>query len=143
MRYRALVFDADRPVRKLLAAILTRRGYEVFCYPAAFTCPECPGGRCADLMIVDVALRGGSGVAFVEALQATGCEVENLALIAGSWNRADREAARALGCQVFTKPFGKAELEHWLDEVERTIPPDSVLSDYYIDSTMIPCDEDD
>ena len=142
MRYRALVFDAEQPVRKLLATILERRGYEVFCYPTAFQCLKCRGDQCTDLIIADMALQGGSGLEFVKAQLAAGCQNENLALMAGSWNRADSEAARALGCQIFTKPFGRADLESWLDEVERTISPDRVLSDYYIDNSAIPCDEE-
>ncbi len=142
MRYRALVFDAEQPVRALLGTILKRRGYEVFCYPAAFKCLRCHGDNCSDLIIADVALQGGSGVEFIKAQLAAGCQNDNLALMAGSWSRADREAARALGCQIFTKPFSMVELESWLDEVEKTIPPDRVLSDYYIETTDIPCDGD-
>lgn len=140
MRLRALVFDAEKSVRSLLSAILKRRGHEVFCYPRAYICRDCDEGACADLIVTDVVLSGGSGVAFIRAQLDGDCEIKNLALMAGSWNRADREAAHQMGCKTFTKPFTVAEFESWVIEIEKRTPVDRVLSAGYLEKTNIPCD---
>lgn len=136
MKLRAFIFDAEFTVRQLLTAIFERRGYEVHAYAQAFSCQECAGLNCADVIICDLVLREGSGVHFVMAQRNIGCMNGNLALMAGSWQRADREAAQQLGCQTFTKPFAPSELEQWLEVVEEKINPGRELSDYFQTHTL-------
>jgi len=140
MKLRAFIFDADSTVRQLLTAIFKRRGYDVHAYSHAFACQDCRGLNCADLIICDLVLRYGSGVDFIMAQREIGCKNSNLALTAGSWHEPDRDAARQIGCQTFTKPFPISELENWLDEVEKNIDPARELSDYFQTHTAVPAD---
>ncbi len=85
MQLRAFVFDRDDTVRLLLAATLSRRGYEVYSFAGGFACPECDGGPCADVIVSDIQLRSGSGLDFLQGLLRAGCRQTSVALTAGSW----------------------------------------------------------
>lgn len=69
-----------------------------------------------------------SGLDMVEKLLENGCKIKNIAFISGSWT--DEEYARALdlGCRVFEKPFKLEQIGEWLDQCEKRIKPDRVLT---------------
>ncbi len=67
------------------------------------------------------------GLDFVEALMAKRCCVRHIALMSGEWSAADIARAKRLGCHIFAKPFAIVEIDAWLDQVERLVPPDRRL----------------
>jgi DNA-binding response OmpR family regulator len=124
-------FDDDDSMRRILAFVCERRGYEVFAFPDPGVCPlhamdrcACPAGTiCADVIISDINMPGVTGLDFVEALGSKQCALPHLALISGGWSDADRIRAARLRCQLFAKPIAIAEVEAWLDAVAPRVVP--------------------
>jgi len=138
--YRILIFDDDEPIRKVLWRYFDHRGYDVFVFPQARSCPildlhECPCPRyevCADLIVSDLNMPFVRGIDFLEHQISKGCKVKNLALMTGELQLPDRERADKLGIRVFLKPFRLADMEKWVAEAEATIPNNRKLSDLHL-----------
>jgi hypothetical protein len=54
-----------------------------------------------------------------------------IALMSGAWLNSDLQRAKELGCQAFHKPFLLDEIKKWLDDCEKRINRNSVLSDWF------------
>jgi CheY-like chemotaxis protein len=138
MKLRALIFDHQSEMCEMLRSIFAQRGYEVFTYPEPGLCPlkarsqcRCPADTvCADVILSDVQMPGGTGIDFVQALLEKGCHRPHIALMCGSWSQSDIERAARLGCKLFKKPFRLAEVSEWLDQMERSISPQRHLFDW-------------
>ncbi len=138
-RLRALVFDDDESIRRLLTMLLQARGYEVFDYPEPIHCTVydaagcvCGTGcTCGDITLTDVEMPQISGLDLVEDQRSRGCKIDprNVALMSGGWTEERLERARALGCRTFDKPFKVPELQAWLDECEARCRADLSLRD--------------
>jgi CheY-like chemotaxis protein len=133
-KIRAMVFDDDAEIRSVLVKIMEERGYEVLAFARASVCQmcRCPEGHmCADLTICDVSMPGLRGVEFLEHQTKRGCRNKNVALMSAYWSASDRRRTTGLGCQVFQKPFSIGELTNWLDDSEKTIHPNRVLTSWF------------
>ena len=47
------------------------------------------------------------------------------------WRQRFEREAKAIGCEIFDKPFDFAKLTAWLDECEKRIEPNRKLSDWF------------
>ena len=131
MRLRALIFDDEPLIRRLLWSICDRRGYEVFTFPDPGICPlqretTCPcleHMTCSDIIVSDLEMPLVNGLDFIESLLGKGCRCHHIALISGTWCDQDLARAEKLGCAFFEKPFRIEEFIAWLARVERSIAP--------------------
>jgi CheY-like chemotaxis protein len=120
----ALVLEDNLECRFLLTEILKDRHLQVQAYsdPGNYlttrdkrACQEgCP---CLGFIMTDNHMPGMSGLEFLEILETEGCKMprERKAIISGDWTPPERERARVLGCQVFSKPYNIAEIYAWLE----------------------------
>ena len=65
---------------------------------------------------------------FVEKIKKSGCKVKNIALISGYWTKEAILKAKEIDCTVFHKPLQLAQLHEWLDNCEKNIGLDRILS---------------
>ena len=138
MKIRAFVFDDNRELRSLLTSILTNRGYEVIPYEGPTYCPvyldkkrTCPHDHpCVDIIVTDMQMPNVTGLEFIENQVEKNCRIniENVALMSGTWKEEELERIRRLGCKVFEKPFFFEQFEKWLDECEKRIDPKRKLA---------------
>ena len=141
MKLRALIFEDHEMVRSMMTSFLEDRGYEVFAFPEAESCPlylskECPCPLeyvCADLIITDIDMPGINGLDFIENQLKYGCKVKNIAVMSGTWTGARTKQAKKLGVHTFQKPWDMEEFCNWLDSCERNIDPERKLSDWFKD----------
>ena len=137
--YRAFVVDDDNYIRNFLQDVLQGRGYEVIAFSNPSMCPNykmtsCPCHplqSCTDIIISNMHMPISTGVEYIENLQKKGCRCDNIALISGNWKDEDLAKANAMGCKILYKPFQLAEFLEWLDEVEKKIHPERVLTDWW------------
>ena len=136
MKYRTILCEDNESVREIFKFILDERGYEVFSFEDAGDCPlnsltECKCNHvnpCLDIIISDVSMPKVSGLEFVENLRKIGCKIKNIALVSGYWTEKDITRAKEIGCTVFHKPLKTEVLDEWLDNCEKNIDPQRVLS---------------
>ena len=69
-----------------------------------------------------------SGLEFIENLREKGCKIKNIALVSGYWTEKEITRAKEIGCTVFHKPLKTEVLDEWLDNCEKNIDPQRVLS---------------
>lgn len=139
MKIRAMVFDDEKLIRLMLLEVLKNRGYDVLTFSEPGMCtlyqkPECGcenNQSCADIIISDIKMPNASGLEFVDKLLKGGCKIKNIALMSGYWSDTDIQRAKELGCKTFEKPFPIKKMEEWLDECEKKIDPNRVLSDWF------------
>jgi CheY-like chemotaxis protein len=140
MNYRALVFDDEPAIRKILWMLLDSRGYEVFTFPHPGLCPlsqsdncPCPKDQaCSDVILSDVDMPVKNGFEFIEEQIKKGCRCSHIALMSGSFIKEHFDRADALGITIFSKPFRLSEIEHWLDQIEKDIVPKRKLTDWFL-----------
>jgi len=138
MRRRAVIFDDNDLIRRMLWHFFDQRGYEVFTFPEPGLCPlhvakecPCPGNAsCADLIISDVNMMGANGIDYIERLIKRGCKQRYFALISGSFSQTDVTRASNIGCALFTKPLEMQPVQAWVESVEQRIPIDRILYDW-------------
>jgi DNA-binding response OmpR family regulator len=138
MRHRAVIFEDDALIRFALWKLFDDRAYEVLTFPEPGMCPlhvvrECPcpaDTSCSDLIISDVNMSGTNGIDFLEGLIQKGCRQRNIALMSGNFSGTDLTRASRLGCTLFSKPLAMARLTTWIEETERSIPPERKLFDW-------------
>ena len=136
MKIRALIFDDEEIILRLLKTVLMGRGYEVLSYHNPSTCPVhlenvcCDEDQvCADIIITDIKMPVVDGLTFLEKQKSKGCKVPNIGVISGYWSPDAKERAANLECKTFQKPFTLGQLEDWLDECEKNIEPNRILAD--------------
>ena len=136
MKFRTILCEDNEHVREIFNHILDERGHEVFSFEDAGDCPlnsltECicdHKNPCSDIIITDVSMPKVSGLEFVENLRKKGCQIKDIAMVSGYWTEKDISAAKEIGCTVFHKPLQPEELNAWLDNCEKKIDPQRVLS---------------
>lgn len=136
LRLRAVVFDDNALTGRALWNLFDRRGYEVFTFPepgmcslhVVRQCPCPPATSCADLIISDVNMREASGVDLIEQLLQKGCKQRHCALMSANFSEPDLARASKIGYTPFNKPLDFAKLTAWVEEVERSIPSERILT---------------
>jgi CheY-like chemotaxis protein len=138
MRPRIFVIEDDESSRRLLTLVLESRGYEVLSAAEPGLCPiyTDPNARCThefacgDFLLTDNRMPRMTGLEFVARQSERGCKgvVHNKAVFSGTWNAEEKETALRLGCKTFTKPYDTGAIFHWLQEREKTLPPDRKLA---------------
>ena len=138
IRRRAVILDDNSTIRRVLWKLFDDRGYEVFTFPDPGLCPlqvvrECPcppAAYCADVIVTDLNMVNGNGIDFLEQLVQKGCKQRYYALMSGNFSDADLARSARLGCRLFKKPLDIAQLTAWVEEVERSVPPERTLFDW-------------
>jgi CheY-like chemotaxis protein len=126
---KAMVFDDDPVICAFLCMVLRRRGYEAVAFPDAAYCP-CPVSRggtcsrpegkpCADVIMSDIEMPKVDGLGFVEGQFRKHCRCSHVALISGCWSESNVNRARQLPVKIMAKPASVAQVDAWLDEVEK------------------------
>ena len=141
MNYRVLIFDDQKAIRKLLWSLFDDRGYEVFTFPHPDLCPiseenQCPcaeGQACSDVIISDVEMPFKSGLDFIEEQINKGCRCNHIALMSGAFTNEHIVKAKSLGITIFKKPFQLADINNWLDRIEKNIDPERQLADWFLE----------
>lgn len=139
MKLRAFLLDDNSDIRNLIEIAMKQRNYEVIAFADPSESPlwkphECnckPGTTCADLILSDMDMPQVPGLTFIESQIDKGCKIKHIALMSGAWDQSDRQRALRLGCKVFDKPLSLDELNEWLDECERDIPPYRTLINWF------------
>ena len=93
MNYRALVFDDQEEIRRVLWSLFDKRGYEVFTFPHPGLCPlaeadecQCPTDEaCAGTFISDVGMPFINGMSFIQDQIRKGCRCNHSALMFGAF----------------------------------------------------------
>ncbi len=135
-RIRVLLLEDNEDVRGLMTTLLESRGYEVVKFASAAVCPlqktpECScndASRCADIILSDLGMPFISGIEFIKNQREKACKAPYMAMMSGNWQRDEISKAEELKCKIFSKPFHIAEINEWLDEVEKSINLDRELS---------------
>jgi DNA-binding response OmpR family regulator len=138
MKRRAVIFDDEKGLRFALWHFFAQRNYEVITFPEPGVCPlhvplqcACPdGSSCSDLIMSDVNMLGANGIDFVEQLITRGCRQRHFALMSGAFSEADRARGAKLGCALFDKPLDMEAVTAWVEDVEKSTPPDRMLFDW-------------
>ena len=136
MNYRVLIFDDQKVIRQVLWSLFDDRGYEVFTFPHPGLCQlsevnhcPCPEGQaCSDVIISDVEMPFKNGMDFIEEQINKGCRCKNIALMSGAFKNKHIAKAKSLGLTLFKKPFRLADINNWLDQIEKNIDPERNLA---------------
>nr|MDQ3348850.1 response regulator [Acidobacteriota bacterium] len=108
---RVMVVDDEAPIRKLVARLLTRQGFEVLEADTAHAALEIADATPVSLVLCDVRLPGMSGMDLYRALSARHPELEH-AIVFITGDRAAVDIDDALKhVPVLAKPFSAADLQ--------------------------------
>jgi DNA-binding response OmpR family regulator len=129
---RAVIFDDEPIVLKMLEMFLAKRGYEVFSSLEPVVClvfsnneRNCHDDKpCADIMITDYKMPGMTGFELMKRQNEKGCgiDIRNKAIISGYFDDRDELNIGQLGCAFFRKPFRLEELATWINACEERMP---------------------
>ena len=142
MSYRALIFDDEEDIRKILWDFFDNRRYQVFTFPHPGICPLseeeiCPCSSeetCSDVILSDLNMPVKKGIDFLEEQIKKGCKCKHFALMSGDFSDEDVSRAKSLGVNIFIKPFKLKEITNWLDQIEQDIDPKRQLSDWFLNN---------
>ncbi|HMP90233.1 MAG TPA: response regulator [Kiritimatiellia bacterium] len=111
MNKHAMILDDEAGIRHVVGHILTEQGYRIrsFASPAHAEADFHP-----DVIISDLHMPYRTGLDYIRELHETGKRARHVALMSGDWSHRELEAANALGCKVFFKPFPPGLLRAWL-----------------------------
>jgi CheY-like chemotaxis protein len=139
LKFRAIVIDDMDFCRELLTEFLEDRGYQVLTFPDVTSCPlfpprntECPKQTaCADFYLTDNRMPHMQGLDFLELQAQEKCHIKTMgkAIFSAHWSQEELNRAQQLDCKIFHKPYDLAAVESWLDEQEKLIPKDRILTD--------------
>ena len=143
MIYRALIFDDEEEIRKILWRLFDMRRYQVFTFPHPGICPissedkcQCSKGEmCADVILSDLNMPIEKGIDFLERQIKKGCKCKHFALMSGDFSNEDLSIADSLNIIIFKKPFKLKDIIVWLDKIERNIDPKRQLSNWFLNTS--------
>ncbi len=125
---RAILYDDDPAILRLLTYFFEERGYEVVAYSEPVACPVYEDGvscdelrPCGDLMISDLEMPRMTGIELFRLQTLNGCklDIRNKAIFSGNLDPASCEAVRRMGCVGFSKPCSFSTLSAWVGECEQ------------------------
>ena len=128
---RAVVFDDEPIILKVLTYFLTSLNYEVIAFPEPVACPlyngsaeACPKELpCADIMITDLVMPAMTGVELIRLQTTNGCKLttKNKAVMSGHLGEVNKKSIRELGCGAFEKPISLDTLAVWIAQCEERV----------------------
>ena len=138
MKSRVLIFEDNDSLRSTLKNILVGVGYEVYDFSNPGLCPQYLSSNqnclwddsCSDIIISDVNMPVETGLEFIKNRLNLGCKIKFRALMSADWTESDLQYAQKIGCKVFQKPFDLEELLQWLENCQKQIDQNRVLSDW-------------
>ena len=71
-----------------------------------------------------------TGLEFIKNRLKLGCKIKFRALMSADWTESDLRYAQKIGCKVLHKPFDLEELLEWLENCQKQIDQNRVLSDW-------------
>ena len=145
MKPRVLIFEDNGFLRSTLKDILVSKGYEVYDFSNPGMCPQYLSSNqnclwddsCSDIIISDVNMPVETGLEFIKNRLSLGCKIKFRALMSADWAESDLQYAQKIGCKVFQKPFDLEELLQWLENCQKQIDQNSVLSDWNAKENII------
>ena len=112
---RALVVEDEAPIRQLIVRLLQRRGFAVVEAPSRVAARDAVAGGVFDVVLCDLRLSDGSGMAVVEDMRAIRSDIVRRVIFvtgdAGVLSTADPEIA---DLPVLPKPFTSEDLDRAL-----------------------------
>jgi FixJ family two-component response regulator len=136
---RAIIYDDDARILKMLEFFLSDRGYEVYAYDKPVVCPVNEGfadscenlAPCADVMISDFDMPKMTGIELFQRQTERGCrlDIKMKALMSGYADEDLASQSKDLGCSFFQKPFEFSELSEWLRKCEKHFDLSQQLKD--------------
>ena len=137
--YRVLILEDDESIRQILRYYFESRKYDVFTFSNPKDCPlhgvsscRCPlEESCSDIIICDLNMPFKKGITFLEEQLSKGCRCKNVALMSCDFGREDLARASKLNIKLIQKPFEIKEIEKWVTEIEKKIPPERKLSNWF------------
>lgn len=118
---RALIVDDEEPIRQLLSRLLTRRGYAVA--EASNTAEALAAARDfrPGLILCDVRMPGGGGVAFYQQLRAADPEVARAFIFVTGDPTTGLDEIDTADARILSKPFTASDLDAVLAEIVPSI----------------------
>lgn len=117
-RKSVLAVEDDEAVRGLIALALERMGHIVITAADAPAALDLARTKRFDLLITDVGLPGGSGIALVGQIRALHPDVA-VVVVSGSPHREPIARIAGRGVEILEKPFGLARLRAAVEEALR------------------------
>jgi len=129
MPLKIFVIDDEESIRITLKWHLEDLGHEVITAAQPQCCDVLLGHHCSqeeargNALIIDYLMPGMTGLEFIERLVQRGCRgsTSNMLIISGNTSAIDMAKVREFGCSVMQKPVSFAELEEWLEGVEKNV----------------------
>ncbi len=128
---RAIIYDDEPFILRLLEQILLDRDYEVVSFSEPVICPlyreerdSCKNmSPCADILITDRNMPELSDIELLMRQYDRECQMDirNKAVISGDFSPDDLKLIDYIGFKVLNKPFTYADITAWLEECERRI----------------------
>jgi DNA-binding response OmpR family regulator len=128
---RAVIYDDDDTILKVLKEFLSMRDYEVFTFQSPVICPlgeieknSClKPYPCADIIISDFDMPKMDGITLFQQQLQMDCKVDvrNKAIMSGYLEEEHIKMLGELGVLFFQKPINFSDLLAWLDQCEQRI----------------------
>jgi CheY-like chemotaxis protein len=128
---RAVIYDDDDMILKVLKEFLSLREYEVLTFQSPVLCPLGEIEKniclkpypCADIILSDFDMPKMDGITLFQRQLQMDCKVDirNKALMSGYLEEQHNEMLDELGVKFFQKPINFSDLTRWLDQCEQRI----------------------
>jgi len=137
---RIFLMEDDPHYRRALKSYLELLGHEVIDSEDPSGCPiynelaeECQHDfPCGDMLLIDNNMPKMTGLEFLKRQSERGCKgmMKNKALMSAGLSDEERDQAREMGCQVFTKPFRLYRLREWIEDAILEYPEKQRLHNF-------------
>jgi response regulator RpfG family c-di-GMP phosphodiesterase len=128
---RAVIYDDDDTILKVLKEFLSMRDYEVFTFQSPVICPLGEIEKniclkpypCADIILSDFDMPKMDGITLFQQQLQMDCKVDirNKAIMSGYLEEQHNKMLDELGVHFFQKPINFSDLTTWLDQCEQRI----------------------